>query len=74
MIEFAEGGKILFEARLGATAGTDDCGARGVESRIDHGAALGVSQPRHALCGQIKAEQDLEHGENFEKEFHATRA
>jgi len=74
MIEFAKGDEILFEAGFGAAAGTDDGGARRIETGIDQGAAPGKGEPRYALHGKVEAEKNLNDSENFEKEFHARGA
>ncbi len=74
VVEFTERDEILFEALFEAAAGTDDSGARRIETGIEKSAAFRVGEPQHTLHGEVDAEQNLEHRENFEKNVHARRA
>src|SRR6478609_5610999 len=71
VVKFAQRGQISFKARFDALAGTQDCRARRIESRIGGGAAPCESQPADALINKVQADQDLHQAEKIKYVFHA---
>lgn len=74
VIEFAEGDKVALEAGLHAAAGTQDGGARSVETRIGLQTATYVKKPLDSLPEQEDTRSDLENRQKCEESFHAISA